>query len=83
VQSKTLGSKQEEVTGGWRKLHVVELRDLYPSDGACCVRERGEIDTKFWEESLEERDCLKHPGIDARMILRLVLKKQVRACGLD
>jgi hypothetical protein len=25
------GSKREEVTGGWRKLHIEELHDLYSS----------------------------------------------------
>jgi hypothetical protein len=25
--------KRDEVTGGWRKLHIEELRDLYSSPG--------------------------------------------------
>jgi len=29
VVGKLLGSKREEVTGGWTKLHYEELHDLY------------------------------------------------------
>jgi hypothetical protein len=28
---RIFGSKRDEVTGGWRKLHNEELRDLYSS----------------------------------------------------
>jgi hypothetical protein len=28
---RTFGPKRDEVTGGWRKLHDEELRDLYSS----------------------------------------------------
>jgi hypothetical protein len=31
VQRKIFGPKRDEVTGGWRKLHNEELRDLYSS----------------------------------------------------
>jgi hypothetical protein len=31
VLSKILGPKRDEVTGGWRKLHNEELRELYSS----------------------------------------------------
>jgi hypothetical protein len=31
VLRRILGPKREEVTGGWRKLHNEELRDLYSS----------------------------------------------------
>jgi hypothetical protein len=31
VFSGTFGSKREDETGGWRKLHNEELRNLYPS----------------------------------------------------
>jgi hypothetical protein len=29
MQSRILGPKRDEVTGGYRKLHNEELRDLY------------------------------------------------------
>jgi hypothetical protein len=28
---KSLGPKKEQMTGGWRKLHIEELHDLYYS----------------------------------------------------
>jgi hypothetical protein len=31
VLRRIFGPKRGEVTGGWRKLHNEELRDLYPS----------------------------------------------------
>jgi hypothetical protein len=31
VLRKIFGPKRDEVTGGWRKLHNEELRDLYSS----------------------------------------------------
>jgi hypothetical protein len=31
MQKSLFRSKKNEVTGGWRKLHNVELRDLYSS----------------------------------------------------
>jgi hypothetical protein len=31
VLRRIFGSKRDEVTGGWRKLHSEELRDLYSS----------------------------------------------------
>jgi hypothetical protein len=31
VLRKTFGPKRDEVTGEWRKLHKLELRDLYSS----------------------------------------------------
>jgi hypothetical protein len=33
---RIFGSKREEVTGGWRKLHNEELRNLYSSP--CIIR---------------------------------------------
>jgi hypothetical protein len=30
VLRRTFGPKRDEVTGGWRKLHNEELRNLYP-----------------------------------------------------
>jgi hypothetical protein len=33
VLRRVLGPKRDEVTGGWKKLHNEELRDLYSSPG--------------------------------------------------
>jgi hypothetical protein len=31
VLRRIFGPKRDELTGGWRKLHIEELRDLYSS----------------------------------------------------
>jgi hypothetical protein len=36
VLRKIFGSKKDEVTEGWRKLHKEEFHDLYPSP--CLIR---------------------------------------------
>jgi hypothetical protein len=33
VLRRIFGPRRDEVTGGWRKLHNEELRDLYSSPG--------------------------------------------------
>jgi hypothetical protein len=33
VQGKTFGCKREEFSGGWRKMHAVEVHDLYTTNG--------------------------------------------------
>jgi hypothetical protein len=65
------GCWAEEITGGWRKLHNVDLQNLYSSpnigrvikpprrirwvEHVACIGERGKY-TKFWWESQKERD---------------------------
>jgi len=36
---------------------------------------RGEVRTGFWWGNLRDRDHLKNPGIDGRMILRWIFRK--------
>jgi hypothetical protein len=36
---------------------------------------RGEAYTGFWWDNLRERDHLEDPGVDGRIILRLIFKK--------
>jgi hypothetical protein len=54
VLRRIFGSEREEVTGGWRKLHNEELRNLYPSSNirmtrsmrmkrAGCVARKGKL----------------------------------------
>jgi hypothetical protein len=38
LQRRIYGPKREEVTGGWRKLHNEELRDLYSSLSTSIIR---------------------------------------------
>jgi hypothetical protein len=66
----TFGPKRDEVTGGWRKLHNEEIRDLYSSPSIIRIikstrirwaghvaRMRGkrEMCTGYWWESQRER----------------------------
>jgi hypothetical protein len=46
VLKKAFGTKRDEVTGEWRKLHNEELNDLYR--GVWRVWGRGEVCTGFW-----------------------------------
>jgi len=36
---------------------------------------RGEVYTEFWWGNLRERDHLKDPGVDGKIILRWIFKK--------
>jgi hypothetical protein len=44
---------------------------------------RGEVYTGFWWGDLRERDHLEGPGIDVRIILRLIFRKWVGVHELD
>jgi hypothetical protein len=84
VLKKIFGTKRDEVTREWRKLHNKELNDLYCSPNivrviksrrmkwaghvACIGRE--EVYTGFWWGNLRERDHLGDPGVDGKIILR-------------
>jgi hypothetical protein len=41
---KIFGSKKDEVTGGWRKLHNEELRNLYSSPSIIRTSNQGGCD---------------------------------------
>ena len=80
--------ERDEVTGEWRKLHNEELNDLYCSPNIVRVMKwgrmrragrvecmgRGEAYTGFWWGNLRERDHLGDPGVDGRIILRIILR---------
>jgi hypothetical protein len=44
---------------------------------------RGEVYTGFWRGDLRERDHLENPGVDERIILRLIFRKWDWRHGLD
>jgi len=87
VLSKIFGPKEDEVTGEWRKLANEELKDLYCSPNIVRVIKsrmrwlghvarigRGEAYGGFWWGNLRQRDHLKYPGVDVRIILRWIFR---------
>ena len=89
VLREIFGPKRNEVTVEWRKLHNVELTDLYPSPnivrviksrkikwaGHVAYMGRGEVCTGFWWGNLRKRDHLEDPGVDVKIILGWVFRK--------
>jgi hypothetical protein len=94
VLRRIFGTKRDEGTGEWRKLHREELNDLYCSPNIIRVIKsrrmrwaghvvrmgRGEAYTGFWLGNLRERDHLGDPGVDGGKILKWIFRK--RAVGL-
>jgi hypothetical protein len=84
VLGRIFGSKRDEVTGGWRKLHNEELHNLYTLSNIIMMISRrirwewhvactgGKLDmrTRFWLESLKRRDHSEDLDIDGRIILK-------------
>ena len=98
VLRRIFGSKRDEETGEWRKLHNEELNVLYCSPnivrviksrkiemgGACSAYGgSGEACTGFWWGNLRERDYLGEPGVDGRIILRWIFRNRMWGYGLD
>jgi hypothetical protein len=83
------GTKWEEVSTGWRRLHNEELHNLYTSPDIFRViksmgmrwtrhvERNGEMDmhTKFWMEILKGRDHSQNLGIDGKIILKCILRR--------
>jgi hypothetical protein len=84
VLRRIFGSKRNELTGEWRKLHNEELYDRCLSPNitglikprrmrwvghVALVRQgRGEGHTRFWWGNLRERDHLEGLGIDESVL---------------
>jgi len=94
VLRRIFGSKRDEVTGEWRKLHNEELNDLYSSPTPVRViksrrmRWAGHV-ARMGERTgirrvlvgnLREKDHLGDLSVDGRIILRLIFRKWDRGC---
>jgi hypothetical protein len=90
VLRRIFGSKRNEVTDEWRKLHNEKLNDLYCSTNTVQViksrkilmggefstyRGRGEVYTGFWCGNLRERDHLGDSSANGKIILRWIFRK--------
>ena len=87
VLRRIFGSKRDEVTGEWRKLHNEELSDLYSLPNIVRVvksrrmRWVGHVErmvegcTGFWLGDLRERDHKGGPDADGGIILRWIFRK--------
>ena len=88
VLRRIFGSKRDEVTGEWRELHNEELNNLYCSPivvrvikssrtrWAGRVARMGglEVYTGFWWGNMRERAHLEDPGVDRRILLKLIFR---------
>jgi hypothetical protein len=88
VLRRIFGPKRDEVTGEWRRLHSEELYDFHSSPNiiqviksrrlrwARHVARMGEVSGAYrvWWGDLREERHLKNPGVDGRIILKLVME---------
>ena len=86
---RIFGPKRDEIISEWRKLHNEELNDLYCSLNnirvikARRMRRAVHVVRMGKKKSLfrvlvgkpEEREHLKDPGVDGRIILRWIFRK--------
>jgi hypothetical protein len=94
VLRRIFGPKRDEVTGYWRRLHNEELNDLYYSPNNIRVlkwrrmRWAGHVAStenrrgayRILVGNLGERDHFGDPGVEGRIILRLIFRKWDVGC---
>jgi hypothetical protein len=80
VLRKIFGSKRDEVTGEWSRLHSEEFHDLYSSSN---IRTGRAYRVFGGGGSQRERDHLEVIGVDGRIILKWILVKYDGGLGLD
>jgi hypothetical protein len=65
VLRRIFGTKRNEATGEWRRLHKEELYDLYSSTNIMRIINvsrtgTGDVHTEFWWRSLRKGECLEY-----------------------
>jgi hypothetical protein len=89
VLRRIFGPKRDEITRDWRKLRNEELNDLFCSPSIFWLVKlrrirwalhvarmgRNEVYIGFWWGNVRERDHLRDPGIDGRIISRWIFRK--------
>jgi hypothetical protein len=79
VLRRIFGSKKDEVTGGWRKLHNEELRHLCSSPGHLTrMGGTGTFVGYWWESHMETRHAGLPPTIVGRFQFRAILMHSER-----
>jgi hypothetical protein len=87
VLRRIFGPKRDEVTGGWRKMHIGELQNLYSSSdiirqiksrrmrwaGHVARRGEGRKLNRVVVGKPEGKSPLERPGVDGRMELEWTL----------
>jgi hypothetical protein len=89
VQTRIFGSKRDEVTGGWRKLHNEELHNLYSSPSIIRIimsrrmrwvehvarMGREGMHIGYWWESQKEGDHWGNQDVGGWTILKCILER--------
>jgi hypothetical protein len=89
VLRRLFGPKRDEVTGEWRRLHNEELYALYSPPNIIRVMKsrrlrlaghvarmgRGEVRTGLYWGNLREGGHFEDPGVDGRIILKLIFER--------
>ena len=79
---RTYGTKSEEVTGGWRKLHNDELYDLYSATNTGNQINDDEMNEKHSRHGRNETHITSKMGLVDN--IKVGLKERVcRRCELD
>jgi hypothetical protein len=66
VLRRIFGPKRDEVTGGWRKLHNEELRDLYSSPSIIRIIKSRRMRWAVHVSRMGEKKCVQVIGGKAR-----------------